>query len=139
MLLIKPLTSTGNYLQATEVLEGACAAAHLLHHVLETTSTTATLALLGKEAELALLGHVAECAQLADSLLARRLLATAYNATTLGLDQVLLVEATGSVLGSAVPHLSLGAYGLDVATASHVVATGVATVLARVTTSISHF
>jgi hypothetical protein len=126
-------------LQATHILEGACAAAHLLHHIFKAAFAASTLGLLREEAELALLGYIAQSAQLLDRLLTSRLLAAADNATTLSLHQILLVETTGGVLGSAMEHLGLGSYSLHMATTSHVVTARVATVLARVATSISHF
>ena len=76
---------------------------------------TTPLASLLEQLEGSLLGYVAHCAQLLDGLLASGLLATADDTTTLGLDQVLLVETTGSVLSGAVEDLGLGADSLDLA------------------------
>ncbi len=67
--------------------------------------------MLLEELEGALLGHVAELAQLLDCLLASGVLLAADDATTLGLHQILLGEATGSVLGGAVEDGCLGAHG----------------------------
>jgi hypothetical protein len=116
-----------------------------LHQVLgtgiaETGNATALLAALLEQLEGTLLGDVAELAELQDGLLASGLLAAGYNATTLGLDQILLVETTGSVLGSAVENLGLGADSLLRATHhSGIVLTGRRAVLAGSTTSIGHF
>jgi hypothetical protein len=77
--------------------------------------------LLLKKLEGALLGDVAQLLQLLDSLLARSVLLARNDATLLGLHQVLLGQATGSVLGSAVVNLSLGADS-HLRTTNHVVA-----------------
>lgn len=111
-----------------------------LHQVLgtgiaETGNAATLLAALLEQLEGALLGHVAELAELQDGLLASGLLAAAYNATALGLDQILLVETTGSVLGSSVENLGLGADSLLRAT---FLLAGVGTILAGSTTSICH-
>lgn len=87
-----------------------------------TTALALALALLRKEAELALLGDVAKLTQRLDGLLARSLLTTADNATTLGLHQVLTRQTTGSVLGSSVPDLSLCSNSGDLATSLNIVA-----------------
>ena len=58
----------------------------------------------------ALLGLVALGVKTFESLLARSVLLLADDATLLSLHQILLGESTGSVLGSAVEHLSLGAH-----------------------------
>jgi hypothetical protein len=102
---------------------------------------TSLLGLLGEEAELALLGDVAHLTQTLDGLLASGLLAAGDNATTLSLYQILLGEATGSVLGSSVENFGLGTDRLDLAThhGTIVVAASVAAVLARVATSVCHF
>ena len=70
--------------------------------------------LLLKKLEGALLGDVAQLLQLLDSLLARSVLLARNDATLLG-------QATGSVLGSAVVNLSLGADS-HLRTTNHVVA-----------------
>ena len=62
-----------------------------------------------EQLEGALLGDVARLLELSQSLLARRVLLLADNATLARLHQVLLGQATGSVLGGAVVDLSLGA------------------------------
>jgi hypothetical protein len=76
--------------------------------------------LLLKELERALLGDIARLLELLDRLLARGVLLLGNDATLLGLHQVLLGQATGSVLGRAVPHLRLGANSGHLA-AHHVV------------------
>ena len=90
------------------------------------------LLLLLEELERALLGDVASLLQLSQRLLARRVLALGYNATLARLHQVLLDQATGSVLGGAVPDLSLGAdrWELRAAVHAHVHARARAHVLA---------
>jgi hypothetical protein len=140
----KPLESV-YYLQTgasrTHVLEGTEEATHLCRGLIHVGKGAAsTLALLAEEAELALLGNVAELTQTLDGLLARRLLTAADDTTTLGLHEILLSEATGSVAGSAVEDLRLGTYGL-LRTTLHgdIVTACVATVLARVATSVCHF
>ncbi len=86
-------------------------------------SRTSALGLLGKEAELALLGDVAQLAQLLDCLLASSVLAAADDATLLGLHQILLGQATGSVLGRSMVYLGLGSNGGYLGTSHHVVLT----------------
>ena len=93
--------------------------------------------MLLEELEGTLLGDVAELTQLLDCLLARRVLAAADDATTLGLHQILLGEATGSVLGGAVENGRLGAHGGDLCT-SLLLALGLAILAGNVTTSICH-
>lgn len=104
-----------------------------------TGGTAAALGALLEELEGALLGYVAQTAQAQDGLLASGLLAAADNASALGLDQVLLLQATGSVLGGAVEDLGLGAQGLDLGATLHggVVLTSAA-VFAAGATSRSH-
>ena len=65
--------------------------------------------LLLKELEGALLGHVARLLELLESLEARSVLLLGNDATLLGLHEVLLGQATGSVLGRSVPDLGLRA------------------------------
>lgn len=65
--------------------------------------------LLLKELEGALLGNIASLLELAESLEARGVLLLGNNATLLGLHQILLGQATGSVLGRTVPNLRLRA------------------------------
>ncbi len=64
--------------------------------------------MLVEQAEGALLGLVALAGQVLQSLLAGGHLLAADDATVLVLHEVLLLQTTGSVLGSAVEHLSLG-------------------------------
>ena len=78
------------------------------------------LLLLLEQLERALLGDVASLLQLCQRLLARGVLALGYNATLARLHQVLLDQATGSVLGGAVPDLRLRADRWDLRAASHV-------------------
>ena len=78
------------------------------------------LLLLLEQLERALLGYVASLLQLRQRLLARGVLALGYNATLARLHQVLLDQATGSVLGGAVPDLRLRADRWDLRAASHV-------------------
>ena len=66
-------------------------------------------AVLVEEAERALLGLVALARQVLERLAARHHLAAAYNPTVLVLDEILLLEATGRVLGRSVENLGLGA------------------------------
>ena len=104
-----------------------------------TGGAAAALGALLEQLEGALLGYVAELAQAQDGLLASGLLAAADDASALGLDQILLLQATGSVLGSAVEHLGLGTQGLDLGATHHVgVVLASATVLAAGATSRSH-
>lgn len=105
-----------------------------------TGGTAAALGALLEQLEGALLGYVAELAQAQDGLLASGLLAAADDASALGLDQILLLQATGSVLGGAVEDLGLGTQGLDLGATLHrhgVVLTSAA-VLAVGATSRSH-
>lgn len=104
-----------------------------------TGGAAAALGALLEQLEGALLGHIAQTAQAQDGLLASGLLAAAYDASALGLDQVLLLQPTGGVLGGAVVHLSFGAQGLDLGATHHVgVVLASATVLAVGATSRSH-
>ena len=80
------------------------------------------LLLLLEQLERALLGDVASLLQLSQRLLARGVLALGYNAPLARLHQVLLDQATGSVLGGAVPDLSLRADRWELRAASHVLA-----------------
>ena len=66
-------------------------------------------AVLVKEAERALLGLVALARQVLERLAARHHLAAAYNPTVLVLNEILLLEAAGRVLGRSVENLGLGA------------------------------
>ena len=75
-----------------------------------------------EQLEGALLRLVALGEQLLDSLLASGVLLLRNDATLLGLHQILLGEATGSVLGSAVVNLGLGANSDHLATHHGVVA-----------------
>ena len=104
-----------------------------------TGGTAAALGALLEQLEGALLGYIAELAQAQDGLLASGLLAAADDASALGLDQILLLQATGSVLGGAVEDLGLGADGLDFGATLHggIVLTSAA-VLAVGATSRSH-
>lgn len=83
------------------------------------------LLLLLEELERALLGYVASLLQLRQRLLARGVLTLRYNAPLARLHQVLLDQATGSVLGGAVPDLSLGADRWELRAATHVLASSV--------------
>lgn len=83
------------------------------------------LLLLLEELERALLGDVASLLQLSQRLLARGVLTLRYNAPLARLHQVLLDQATGSVLGGAVPDLSLGADRWELRAATHVLASSV--------------
>ena len=80
------------------------------------------LLLLLEELERALLGDVASLLQLRQRLLARGVLTLRYNAPLARLHQVLLDQATGSVLGGAVPDLRLGADRWELRAATHVLA-----------------
>ena len=66
--------------------------------------------LLLKKLERALLGHITGLLQLLQGLQARSMLLLGHDAALASLHQVLLGQATGSVLGRAVPHLGLRAY-----------------------------
>lgn len=88
-------------------------------HITERLREATLLRLLGEQGKLALLGDVASLAEALDGLLASRLLAATDDATTLGLYQVLLHQATGSVLGCAVEYLGLGADSGHLGTTSH--------------------
>ncbi len=104
-----------------------------------TGGAAAALGALLEELEGTLLGYIAQTAQAQDGLLASGLLAAADDASALGLDQVLLLQPTGSVLGGAVEYLGLGAQGLDLGATHHVgVVLASATVLAAGATSRSH-
>ena len=83
------------------------------------------LLLLLEELERALLGYVASLLQLRQRLLARGVLTLRYNAPLARLHQVLLDQATGSVLGGAVPDLRLGADRWELRAATHVLASSV--------------
>jgi len=65
--------------------------------------------LLAHQLERALLGLVSLGEELLDRLQARRVLLLAYNATLLGLHEILLGQPTGRVLRRAVVYLALGA------------------------------
>jgi hypothetical protein len=67
----------------------------------------------------ALLGLEALCEQTLNSLLPRGVLALADNAPLSGLHQILFDQATGSMLGSSVKHLGLGAHR-DGGTSHHI-------------------
>jgi len=86
--------------------------------------------LLFEQLERALLGDIARLLELLDRLLARGVLLLGNDAALLGLHQVLLGQATGSVLGRAVPHLRLGANSGHLA-AHHVVLAHIHVVLAH--------
>jgi hypothetical protein len=82
--------------------------------------------MLLKKLEGTLLGDISGLLQLLESLEASRVLLLGHDAALLGLHQILLGQATGSVLGRAVPDLGLGAHGDHLAAhlvilASHVV------------------
>jgi hypothetical protein len=66
---------------------------------------------LVEQTEGTLLGLVALAGQVLQGLLACSHLLAAYNTTVLVLDQILLGQATGGVLGSSVENLGLGASG----------------------------
>ena len=87
------------------------------------------LLLLLEELERALLGDVASLLQLRQRLLARGVLALRYNAPLARLHQVLLDQATGSVLGGAVPDLRLRADRWELRAATHVLASTVVSVV----------
>ena len=63
-----------------------------------------------EELEGSLLGLEALGVKTFECFLARSVLALANNAPLSGLHQILLGQATGSVLGSSVEHLGLGAH-----------------------------
>lgn len=65
--------------------------------------------LLLKKLEGALLGNIASLLQLLQGLEARGVLLLGYNAALASLHQILLGQATGSVLGRSVKHLGLRA------------------------------
>lgn len=67
--------------------------------------------MLVEQAERTLLGLVALAGQILQSLLAGEHLAAAYNAAVLVLDEVLLLQTAGRVLGRAVENLGLGTSG----------------------------
>ena len=67
-------------------------------------------AVLVEEAEGALLRLVALARQVLERLATRQHLATAHNTTVLVLNEVILVETTGSLLRRAVENLGLGTY-----------------------------
>jgi hypothetical protein len=94
------------------------------------------LLLLLEELERALLGDVASLLQLRQRLLARGVLALRYNAPLARLHQVLLDQATGSVLGGAVPDLRLRADRWELRAATHVLASTVVTVVTVVTAGV---
>ena len=66
---------------------------------------------LVEQAERALLGLVALASKILERLLAGHHLATAYNAAVLVLNEILLLQTTGGVLGGAVENLGLGTSG----------------------------
>ena len=66
-------------------------------------------AVLVEEAERALLGLVALARQILERLASLYHLAAAHNPTVLVLNEILLLEATGRVLGRSVENLRLGA------------------------------
>jgi len=82
----------------------------------------------------ALLGLEALGVKTLESLLARGVLALADNATLLSLHQIFLGQATGSVLGSSVEHLRLGAHS-DCGTSHHV---AIVVILAILTSNVVH-
>ena len=98
------------------------------------------LLLLLEELERALLGDVASLLQLRQRLLARGVLTLRYNAPLARLHQVLLDQATGSVLGGAVPDLRLRADRWELRAAVHahvhVLASTVVTVVTVVTAGV---
>lgn len=65
--------------------------------------------MLAEEFKSTLLGDIARLLELLESLEARGVFTLRNDATLLGLHQILLGQATGSVLGSSVPDLRLGA------------------------------
>ena len=79
-------------------------------------NTTTLLAALLEQLEGTLLSDIAHSTQLLDGLLASSLLAAADDTTTLGLDQVLLVETTGSVLGTPVVNFGFRTDSLHLTT-----------------------
>ena len=85
-----------------------------------------------EELERSLLGLEALGVKTLECLLARGVLALADNATLLGLHQILLGQATGSVLGGSVEDLGLGAHSDRGATDHHIV------VLAILTSNVVH-
>lgn len=66
--------------------------------------------MLFKQLKRALLGDIASLLQLAQGLEARGVLLLGHDAALLGLHQILLGQATGSVLGRTVVDLGLGAH-----------------------------
>lgn len=73
-----------------------------------TAAAGGTHALL-EQLEGALLGHVAHLLQLLDGLHAGSVLPAAHDTAGLGLHQILLGQATGGMLSSAMEHLGLAA------------------------------
>ncbi len=69
-----------------------------------------------EELEGSLLGLEALGVKTLESLLARGVLTLGYDTTLLGLHQILLGQATGSVLGGSVVDLGLGAHSEHLAT-----------------------
>ncbi len=65
--------------------------------------------MLVEQTERTLLGLVALACQVLQGLLASHHLAAAHDAAVLVLDEILLLQATGGVLGGAMENLSLGA------------------------------
>ncbi len=69
------------------------------------------MAVLVEQTEGALLGLVALTGQILQGLLSRKHLAAAHNAAMLVLNEVLLLETAGRVLGRAMENLGLGTSG----------------------------
>jgi len=82
-----------------------------LEELLLLLGALAGAAVLVKQTESTLLGLVALAGQVLQGLLAGSHLLAAYNAAMLVLDQILLGQTAGGVLGSSVENLGLGASG----------------------------
>lgn len=95
---------------------------------------------LAEKLEGPLLGDESKLAELLERLDASRMLLTANDTPSLRLHEILLLKATGRVLGSTMPHLGLGTSG-DHSTTLLLLVLSVAlrTVLAVLTSSVRHF
>jgi len=87
-----------------------------------------------EELEGALLGLEALGVKTLESLLACSVLLLRHDATLSGLHQILLGQATGSMLGSSMKHLGLGAHS-DCGTSHHV---AIVVILAILTGNVVH-
>ncbi len=95
---------------------------------------------LAEKLEGPLLGDESKLAELLERLETSRVLLTANDTPSLRLHEILLLKATGRVLGSTMPHLGLGTSG-DHGTTLLLLVLSVAlrTVLAVLTSSVRHF